>query len=227
MHSVRSPSHRAPESETPGHRAGSFEGRASCRDSTTPEMESNIRHRNSVEEATARPQHNRGKLRPRSLYKPERFTSLVHPTHHDETPGILSAQRRHSYLSAGGSDVQNHSASTHFVTGTKGDTPAIHIDSRPAMSSSAALPARQHSPRPRSGPLAADERSTSPRTNPQMTSSARGADKPSFRRSWSSHGAQGPLQEAIGRRAHRQVVHRHAPCEPCGTATPPPTHHLQ
>lgn len=141
MHSVRSSSRRAPESETLGHRTGSFEGRATLRDSTPPRW--------SWTYVTAAPsrklQRDRnikcGKLRPKSLYKPEGFTSLVHPTHHDETPGTLPAQRRHPYLSAGGSDVQNPSPSTHFVTGTKGNTPAIHIDSRPAMSSTAARPA--------------------------------------------------------------------------------------
>nr|AIU93789.1 hypothetical protein LRS1606.355 [Rhodococcus sp. NS1] len=37
----------------------------------------------------------------------------------------------------------------------------------------------------------------------------------------------GPLPEAIGRSAHRQIVHHRLIDEPCGTVTPLPTHHLR
>jgi len=149
-------------------------------------MELNIHHRSSVEEATARPQHKRGKLRPRPLYKPERFTSHLHPTHHDENPRNPTDTAPTPNLSAAGSDVQNPSPSNHFATGTKRrhtchphrPTPSHVIDR------STTSPSTQ--PQTRSGPLAADEHSPSPRTTPQMTPSTRGDHTPSFRRSWSS-----------------------------------------
>jgi hypothetical protein len=64
---------------------GSFEGRAAFRDSTPPRWSWTY-----VTAARSKKlQRDRnikcGKLRPRSLYKPEELTSLVHPTHHDKT----------------------------------------------------------------------------------------------------------------------------------------------
>jgi len=68
----------------------------------------------------------------------------------------------------------------------------------------------------------------SPRTPPQTTSSARGDDRPSLRRPWSSLATpRGATTRSNWTACTSQVVRRRASNEPCAPATPLPTHQLR
>ncbi len=124
-------------------------------------MELNIRHRSSVDGATARPQHTCGTLRPRSLYKPEGFTSGLHPTRHDRRTPEPYCRRVGTPISPRAVQTSELPELALFVPCTsERDAPAIHIDAplSKIIDRGTTNPPMQHHTRSR--PIAADEQLT-------------------------------------------------------------------
>ncbi len=150
-------------------------------------MELNIRHRSSVDGATARPQHACGTLRPRSLYKPEGLTSGLHPTRHDRRTPEPYCRRVGTPSSPRAVQTSELPELALFVPCTsERDAPAIHIDANLSkiIDRGTTNPPMQHHTRSR--PIAADEQLT-PLVRPHRRRRQRvGDDSPSLRRPWSS-----------------------------------------